>query len=183
MPDQTLVRFCAPTLAGMKVGNLFTVDFTDAAALHAEVARKNARLNGRGIYVRILRMDATTALIYVYRKSQLEKALQSAEIQAFLARFGYPAFDIPTVLATIRQHLQTCNFPHEIGVILGYPLHDIQAFISDTENKSCYVGCWKAYSNPEYARMIFEKYQKCTRIYLQEFSKEHVDIIKLTVAC
>ena len=38
------------------------------------------------------------------------------------------------------------GFPHEIGVILGYPVEDVIEF-EKHQGKNCkYCGCWKRYS-------------------------------------
>lgn len=182
MPSQTVVQYCAPTLAGMKVGSLFSAKYTTKENLDAEIAQKNNLLNEKGIYFRILKVCKASALIYVYRKKQLQQVLANGEIQDFLSEYGYKDFQEECVLTTIMAHFKGTEFPHEIGVLLGYPLPDIKAFIADTENKACYVGCWKAYSNADYARMIFEKYKRCTAIY-QKKLEQGFDITKLTVAC
>ena len=182
MPFQTVVRYCAPTLAGMKMGSLFSVGYNSNEELKEDVAQKNALLNPKGIFFVVLRCSGTVALIYVYRKKQLEAVLADYAVRQFMMRYGYTAFDIPSVLVRMEAHLTQSDFPHEIGVILGYPLEDIKAFIENKGNKARLVGCWKAYTNVEYARMTFQKYKKCTTIYEQCFA-EGFDIIKLTVAC
>lgn len=182
MPLQTVIQYCSPTLAGMKVGSLFSMKYATKEELEQDIIEKNKLLNEKGIYFRILKLCATSALIYVYRKKQLQNVLAQKEIQNFLMEHGYVAFDLESVLQLIAEHFKKAEFPHEIGVLLGYPLSDIKAFIADTENKACYVGCWKAYSNEEYARKIFEKYKKCTAIYKMKL-EQGVDITKLTVAC
>ena len=49
-----------------------------------------------------------------------------------------------------QKRLNTKNFPHEIGVFLGYPLDDVIGFI---EHKPYYlVGDWKVYQNVNEAK-------------------------------
>ncbi|WP_317854993.1 DUF3793 family protein [Chakrabartyella piscis] len=182
MSHQTVVRYCAPTLAGMKVGSLFSIKYQTKEELYADVAEKNKLLNEKGLYFTVLKICPNFALVYVYRLKQLVQVLAKKEIQSFLCSCGYKNFDLESVLKTITTHFEKTEFPHEIGVLLGYPLEDIKAFIADTENKACYVGCWKAYSNEDYARMIFEKYKKCTAVYEKKL-QQGFDITRLTVAC
>ena len=42
-------------------------------------------------------------------------------------------------------------FPHEVGVLLGYPLADVLAFIAHDGRDELACGVWKAYINPESA--------------------------------
>lgn len=51
--------------------------------------------------------------------------------------------------------MRTKDFPHEIGLFLGYPLEDVQGFIENrAEGYKC-VGCWKVYGDEEYAKQEF----------------------------
>lgn len=50
------------------------------------------------------------------------------------------------------------EFPHEIGLLLGYPAADVEGFIENKGQDSLYSGYWKVYSDPEECRRIFNKY-------------------------
>lgn len=180
MPFETIIRHCSPTLANIKIANLFTTKLTKN--IFCEVKRINALLNSKGIFFEILRISNNTALIYAYRKSKLNELLKNSAIKSFLNQMGYTNLKLKYIFKTLKSHLLKTDFPHEIGVFLGYPLSDIKAFICDKGANAKYVGCWKAYSNEEYARKIFEKYRKCTNIYCEKFANGF-DILKLTVAC
>lgn len=182
MPFETIVKYCAPTLAGMKIGNLFTYKFTCLKQLVSDIKERNNLLNAKGIYFKILKTWDNLALIYVYRKNKLEETLNVCKHREFLTQKGYKTFDINSVISVLKKHLVTSEFPHEIGIFLGYPLSDIQAFIEDKGANAKYVGCWKAYTNEDYAKQISDKYKKCTNIYCKKFA-EGTDIIRLTVAC
>ena len=53
------------------------------------------------------------------------------------------------------------DFPHEIGVFLGYPLYDVEGFI---EQRECVMmGYWKVYRYPSAARRLFALYDACIR--------------------
>lgn len=182
MSTETLVKFCAPTLAGIKVSSLFTYKFTCEKKLMEDVDSKNKLLNCKGLYFKILRIKNSIALIYVYRKKQLEKILENNENIIFLQEHGYDKLEISNVLAVLSQHMKNEEFPHEIGVFLGYPLDDIKAFIKNKGKNEKYVGYWKAYTNAEYARKVSEKYRKCTNVYCKMFEKG-TKITKLTIAC
>ena len=48
------------------------------------------------------------------------------------------------------------SFPHEIGVILGYPLEDVKGYMENGGQKCLLNGYWKVYNNPEEAKRKFE---------------------------
>lgn len=181
MSTQTIVRHCAPTLAGLKVGNLFSTKYQDAASLLKIIQLQNQQLNSKGVYFVLMKMCGGVALIYAYRKRQLEALLETLEIQAFLQQFGYEDFSIEGCLAVLQTRLLQQDFPHDIGVFLGYPLADIQAFIQNKGANCKCIGCWKAYTDLPAAEKKFALYKKCTRVYCQRFC-EGMDITRLTVA-
>lgn len=57
------------------------------------------------------------------------------------------------------------EFPHEVGLFLGYPPEDVKGFIDHRANDFKCAGLWKVYGDEEKARSLFEKYRKCTEIY------------------
>ena len=57
------------------------------------------------------------------------------------------------------------EFPHEIGIFLGYPLEDVDGFITHQGENCKLCGCWKVYGNVEQARRTFASYEKC-RVFL-----------------
>ena len=72
-------------------------------------------------------------------------------------------------------------FPHEIGVLLGYPLADVIGFIRNSGRNCRGQGCWKSYSDPSGAKRSQEMYRKCTRIYKRLFAAG-TPLTKLAVA-
>lgn len=181
MPTEILLRHCSPTLAGIKVGNLVSYTFDDIINFKNDIDSRNKSLNSKGIFFRILRLSANKALVYVYRKSQLEKVLENTENIKFLKSKGYTTFKIDDCLNILKTHLLKSDFPHEIGVFLGYPLDDIKAFIHHKGQNCKVVGCWKSYTDEENAKKIFAKYKKCTKIYLEKY-EQGFEISKLAVS-
>ena len=181
MPDDLIVRTCAPTLAGLKAGNLFAYHYADPQELLATVEAQNRRLNGKGVYFALVKMREGFALVYVYRKNRVEEILTRQEIRSFLAQFGYTRFTLSSCLETLGQRLLGKEFPHEIGVFLDYPLEDIQAFILNKGANCPLVGCWKAYTNVQEAMRKFNLFDKCTAIYTRQYFAG-TDITGLTVA-
>lgn len=73
------------------------------------------------------------------------------------------------------------EFPHEIGLFLGYPIEDVKGFIENKAECAKCVGCWKVYGDEEKAQKAFDKYKKCERVYRQQWSNGR-PLVKLTVA-
>ena len=68
-------------------------------------------------------------------------------------------------LERLSERTKCDDFPHEIGIFLGYPAEDVRGFV---ENGGCnykLCGCWKVYGSVESARRKFAAYDRC-REYL-----------------
>ena len=68
--------------------------------------------------------------------------------------------------ALSREELETTQgesaFPHEIGLILGYPPADVAGFIAQKGTEYLACGGWKAYSEPQSALETFQRNRRCT---------------------
>ncbi len=184
MSVELILKHCSPTLAGLKVGSLFSYKFEDEEEMQSDIEKYNELLNGKGIFFLVLQKTADRALIYVYRKNNLKNILADHEIMKFLMEYNYKEFQVEEALSLLIHHLNHCEkgvFPHEIGVFIGYPLEDIKLFIKHKGSHYKCVGCWKVYNNVEAALKVFTKYSKCKEIYCKKY-KEGVCIKKLTVA-
>ena len=53
------------------------------------------------------------------------------------------------------------SFPHEVGVVLGYPLSDVRAFIAHDGKDELACGVWKAYSDPQGAQACWRAMRAC----------------------
>ena len=73
------------------------------------------------------------------------------------------------------------EFPHEIGVFLGYPLADVIGFIENRGKNFTACGYWKVYTDPTAAQAEFDRYKKCERIYARCYYNG-TPIRRLTVA-
>lgn len=182
MLEKYLVEYCSPTLAKLKTANLFSITFTAEEELSNQIDTCNQKLNGKGIYVTTLRIGDKKALIYVYRKSELERELQEPERSCFLASYGYTEFTTQAAIDKLRSRFsKKDDFPHEIGIFLGYPLKDVEGFIEHKGRHYKYAGCWKVYADEGEARKLFGKFHKCRAVYQELFQKGR-SVWQLTVA-
>ncbi len=86
------------------------------------------------------------------------------------------------LLRQLRARLQRRNeFPHEIGVFLGYPLEDVQGFMENQGRNYTCCGCWKSYGDPAQARRCFSSYRACTAAYKRRYA-DGMGVEQLTVA-
>ena len=76
MLESEIIAHCAPTLAGIKTANMFSYNAKKPQDLNREICEVNQKLNHKGVFVEILRTSDKRALIYVYRRKNLEADLK-----------------------------------------------------------------------------------------------------------
>ena len=92
--------------------------------------------------------------------------------------------DMAQAVADAFRYSKLCcsaEFPHEIGVFLGYPLGDVVGFIENRGKNFTCCGCWKSYGDPDAAQKHFDQLSKCTAVYLRLFHSG-TPILRLAVA-
>lgn len=178
-----LVEQCAPTLAGIKVGSLFHYTAENGDDIKYIIRYWNKMLFKKGIQLCLVKEDCNGGLIYVFRPAMLSKLLLEKNINNFLKNYGFDDCYTPdTYIDKLQYHFsnESC-FPHEIGIFLGYPLHDVQGFIANKGKGFRLCGFWKVYAQKHQAEKLFAQYRKCIDIYKTKFEKG-IGIQQLTVA-
>ena len=141
MPDYEIVEHCAPTLAGMKIGNLFAV-YGSYDSVCREIRALNRRLGRFGIRVIPFRRQKDRTLIYLFRPEGLKQYFDHPETKRFLLQKGYPASQPERCVALLAERMRTDEgFPHEVGLFLGYPAKDVEGFIADSRKGASSCGC------------------------------------------
>ena len=146
--EAVLVRQCAPTLAGMKPGSIFCFNHSPLEVSRQKVCQWNKQLAPFGLTVQILleRPGSSSVIVFVYRHDRLEQMLSDDAYQSFLAEAGYAGTNLDGLLEQLSYRLRTQpEFPHEIGVFLGYPLRDVIGFIENHGRNFTCCGFWKSY--------------------------------------
>lgn len=170
MSEESIIRHCSPTLAGLKTGNMFNFAYESREEMCEAICKWNRKLRSKGIRILPLRYKDGVALIYFYRPSMLSKDMKNKDACRMLSELGYDLSSCERRIAQLIERLsEDSEFPHEIGLFLGYPPEDVSGFI---ENRACgckCVGCWKVYGDREKAEKTFSRFKKCTQIYWDQW--------------
>lgn len=170
--EYQLINFCAPTLAGKKVSNLFTYVYESKEDLYKSVGAWKKKLKKLGIFIKILKILNNSALIYVYNANRLECLLEKRETRDFLSSYGYTYRTKEEVLDKLESRVKKTDvFPHEIGVLLGYPLKDVLGFIENRGKMCKFCGIWKVYDDVDKAKLMFGEYLTCKDCFLKLYQK------------
>ena len=161
-----VVTQCAPVLKGVKISNLITMKPGGWRKIRTYL--KKSRIICIPLYA-----DAEKEVLFLYRYEQLERHLKNREVREFLRSCGYESFEVASVLVRLRRRYRlyagiSKEFPHELGVLLGYPVGDVQGFIDNRGENSLTSRYWKVYQNPKEAEKIFDLYDRVKEQALKE---------------
>ena len=166
MSEEYLISQAAPTLAGLKTGNLFPCCYSSWSSLLNEIRAVNRLLSAKGLCLIPLRHRNNRALLYLYRPAELERDLMDSTAREVLREAGYRC---ESCAACVRQLVERFHregeFPHEIGLFLSYPPEDVRGFMEHAGRGCKCVGCWKVYGDEQKARNTFRAYKHCTDCY------------------
>lgn len=162
----------APTLLGIKCANLISLSAEEFdIAIHSEMFNKKAE--SKGLKSRILCSCGKKVLLLVYSEKLLEKRLADSSVRDMLRSFGYDdCFTLDEFFERLSQRIsENGDFPHEIGIFLGYPLEDVIGFIENKGGNFKFCGCWKVYGCEEKARRTFANYEKCRKFLCNKLNE------------
>lgn len=157
---------CAPVIKGIKISNLFHLQ---------ECEEKHFRQLLKKSHLHFCYMSNNKGRItyLVFRQNELEEYLNQKEVRDFLKREGYQSFSLGKILRRFRERYEayvsgeTDMFPHEIGLVLGYPVDDVIGFIEHKGQGYLYSGYWKVYSHVDEKISIFESYENAKEEMIQ----------------
>ena len=161
--DQMMIKFSAPTLCNIKSGNMFFARNNTFSQTSFDTWKASLNKYGIAAFSHLLSENSTAIL--VLNICWIRKILDDRFVNAYLSEKGYEvsnAFDFVNDLFNRMKNEQ--GFPHEIGVILGYPIEDVIEF-EKHKGKNCkYCGCWKSYSDVENAKACKCNFTECSNL-------------------
>ena len=181
MSNETLIRCCAPTMACLKTGNMFNCVFESREQLTEELRQLNQQLRLKGLRILPLKWCGGKALLYLYRPSLLDRDLRDPLSRKLLQECGYESCNTSLCLARLIARMrEEKDFPHEVGLFLGYPPADVDGFMHRRDHYKL-SGLWKVYDDVESAVCQFERCRRCTEVYLRRYA-EGYSLERLAVA-
>ncbi len=172
MSEEMLIEHCSPTLAGIKTGSLFSCKIKNIEDVKKSIRKWNRLLAKKGLRILPIRYRKGRVLIYVYRPAYLMRDLGDTMAREILDARGYVCKNPEACIAHLVKNLAASeDFPHEIGLFLGYPPEDVKGFIENKAEGFKCVGYWKVYGDEAKAKSLFKKYKKCTDIYSRRFAE------------
>lgn len=152
-----IVLQCAPVIAGIKMSNLCIIPTKD---LNLALCM----LKQGSFHYFLLRKDTRNSTILLYYPEKIQGYLQQEKVGLFMKQLGYTDCRLEKVFMRFQiryrcymEHPQ--DFPHEMGILLGYPLEDVTGFIKNKGKNYLYIGYWKVYENFSDKISLFHQYE------------------------
>ncbi len=160
--DNQIAQQCAPLLTGVKISNILKTHRRNMERVYTIFSHTTVK--AKCIY-----SNSEEIMMFLYKPEELEQVLKDLANAEIMVSLGYKYMDLEEVLEsfTNRFHIymeDRKTFPHEMGLLLGYPAADVMGFIENKGKDYLYSGYWKVYSNLEEALNTFHQYQQAKEV-------------------
>lgn len=174
--EMQLAYHTAPSLLGIKCASLFSIRSCNVH-IDEQINLFNEKAKSKHLKIRLLCKCKSRTLLLLYNEKMMADILSDKINRELLEEYGYSSkCSLETDLEILSERIANeKEFPHEIGIFLGYPKEDVIGFI-ESKGKNCkFCGCWKVYGDVENAKRTFSNYNKC-RKFLCDKLNQGIDI-------
>ena len=154
--DMQLAFQCAPVLMNYKISNLLIVEKEKIDSVKQLFAKTE-------LSCKLVMVSEEKSAFLIYREEALKSYLECRKVRELMESFGYENYELEKILEEFsRKYTEyvssSGSFPHEMGLLLGYPVEDVIGFIQNDGENFLYSGYWKVYTNLSEALEHFERY-------------------------
>lgn len=155
--ETRLALQCAPVITGIKMSNLLTASSVDEKRIYEILKETEIQ------YYCLYRQGKKTTYL-LFRLTEFVAYLHNPNVQHVLKQAGYHDLTFGGVLKIFQNRYISYmryrkDFPHEMGLLLGYPTEDVEGFIENKGENYLYTGYWKVYKDVEEKKLLFDAYE------------------------
>ena len=174
--NEQIAMQCAPLLAGLKPSNLLIIPMGMEAVLRHS-------LRGTRIAMYLLSEYDGKQVFLLYKVNELIVYLTEQNVQRLLLDLGYEGGELYSLLQRVSKkytaHKQEKEaFPHELGLLLGYPAVDVKGFMEQAGKNFLYSGYWKVYGNVRETVLLFKEFGRAKE-YVVRLVKQGYSIAEI----
>lgn len=156
--EMQIAFHCAPLIAGLKLSNLLMLR-------NGDLDRATDLMKRAGISYFVVAVTYEKAAVLLFDRHRLETYLWEGKVWQIFQDMGYQDHAMGKILYAFRQRyegylLRNQEFPHEMGLLLGYPVEDVKGFIRNGGENCLYIGYWKVYENLTEKMALFRQFEK-----------------------
>ena len=121
-------------------------------------------LRDKNIKFREIKKQNGRVQVLFYHSTSLDNALCSKASLRFLRGLGYPErYSVEGYVDFLVTRLNRKDFPHEIGLFLGYPFKDVLGYIGHPSLKLVKINGWKIYGNDKLSNKRYESFSQARK--------------------
>lgn len=149
---------CAPLLSGYRI-SIFLV-------IPDNQVEKSLKLIGdMGLVTQMLYKRNGKNGVLIFKERELKRYMQNTDVKELLLKLGYYSDFFGDILAEFSKRYQNYadnekNFPHELGIFLGYPIEDVIGYLENLGANYLCAGYWKVYKDASFKQEIFKRIQQ-----------------------
>lgn len=156
--ETKLILQCSPFIVGLRPSSLLIIPTDEYEALVGILENTSIEHN-------VLLGNFEKIVVLLYDVERLEQYLMAEKTKRLLFELGYKKTNVSYVINKFierykKYNIDKSDFPHEMGIVLGYPVEDVEGFIKNEGRNFLYSGYWKVYENIEEKKRIFRKFEK-----------------------
>ena len=177
--DAKIILEIAPLIFGLRVANIISISREEFIYL------KSIFYDSDLAFYVIAPSDNKLSIL-VYREKKLKEYLSGYKASLILKKLGYNTQKFYGMMYTFSLRYKAyinneAEFPHEMGLFLGYPIEDVIGFIKNDGKNFLAIGYWKVYEDVSDKERLFERFEEAKKIltYLVYKGMNIKEIVKL----
>lgn len=177
-----LVEILGPVILGSKPSEILNISLSDNNKEYKINEIKLFFKNCSRLSYEIIYKENGEIKVLFMNKNVLSKIFDDKKCVNFLKFIGYPSnYDLNNYINFLIERLKDNNFPHEIGVFLGYPLKDVVGFMGYGNYELQKTKYWRVYGNTEISDEIYNRFLEDRKKMRNMLEKKSLDRIKKVV--
>ena len=157
---------CSLVLSGIKPSNLLIYSNYCEGCISEELKNTGAE------HMKLYNGEKESVSI-IFNRKKLEETLSDEDNREFIKQYGYDFYTVTEVIERLSIRYTEfkegrADFPHEMGIVLGYPLEDVSGFIENNGKNYLYSGYWKVYKNAEEKIRLFKTYKDIKKYFVEQ---------------
>lgn len=162
----TFANHCMPTLFKVKPSSLITFHKRYIQSENDFYKSLETEVKKFGCNYELLYIDEAMYYVLVYYEPLLNEVLNRLSNNSILKSNGYLQNEIHYNIHNFKLRFyrymtkSILEFPHEVGIFLGYPILDVEDYIKNNGENYVLCGYWKVYHNANEAGETFRQFKE-----------------------
>lgn len=177
-----ILELLGPVILGSKPSEILNISSKDK---EKNIKIKDIELffnNCSRISYEIIHKGNGSIRVLFINKEALQLKLENKKCLNFLKFIGYPTnYNLDQYINVLMDKLKEEDFPHEIGIFLGYPLKDVVGFMGYGKYEFYKTKYWKIYGDPEISAEVYNRFLEDRKTMRCMISNKSLEMIKAVV--